>query len=208
MTTFLDKSPNTQEPFNPDRFQARSRAAQAIAVHFGAPVSDGLRETAQGGSSTSLHLKSSGGLAFDFGGPDADKERRICEWAARHPELFQEVMHHDVGFGLHAHVAFESNLQDVEDRVRRLLGTATLHGPKAPKWPGRFLKVTTPPMRGEDVERWQRRMNERGWNIPTGGVYDDATRAVCLKFQKEKDLDVDGVVERNTWRAAWTAPLT
>ena len=95
MTTFLDKSPNTREPFNPDRFEARSRAAQAIAVHFGAPVTNGLRETAQGGSSTSLHLKSSGGLAFDFGGPDADKERRLCEWAASHPELFQEVMHHD-----------------------------------------------------------------------------------------------------------------
>lgn len=209
MTTFLDKSPNKREPFNPERFQARSRAAQAIAVHFGAPVTSGLRETVPpGGSSTSLHLKSSGGLAFDFGGPDADKERRICEWAGRHPELFQEVMHHDVGGGLHAHVAFEANLQDVDGKVRRLLGTATVHGPKAPKWPGRFLKVATPPMRGEDVERWQRRMDKRGWNIPTGGEYDGATRAVCLKFQKEKDLEVDGVVGPNTWRAAWTAPLT
>jgi putative peptidoglycan binding protein len=208
MTTFLDKSPNTREPFDPDRFQARARAARAIAVHFGAPITDGLRETAGGGSSTSLHLRSSGGLAFDFGGPDADKERRVCQWAARHPELFQEVMHHDLGFGLHAHVAFESNLQDVEDKVRRALGTTTIHGPKPPKWPGRFLKVTTPSMQGEDVERWQKRMDKRGWDIPTGGTYDRPTGAVCEKFQREKDLGVDGVVGRETWRAAWTEPIT
>ena len=208
MTTFLDKAPNTREPFNPSRFQDRSRAAQAIAVHFGAPVSDGLREEAQGGSSTSLHLRSSGGLAFDFGGPDADKERSICEWASRHPELFQEVMHHDVGFGLHAHVAFESDLHDAEGTVRRLLGTTTKHGPKAPKWPGRSLKLSTPPMHGADVERWQRRMDERGWDIPTGGDYDRATRDVCLKFQEEKGLEVNGAVGRGTWRAAWMAPMT
>jgi hypothetical protein len=46
MTTFLDKSPNTRESFDSDRFQARKRAAQAVAVHFGAPITDGLRETA------------------------------------------------------------------------------------------------------------------------------------------------------------------
>lgn len=208
MTTFLDKTPNTRERFDLNRFQARSRAAQAIAVHFGAPISDGLREEAEGGSSTSLHLRSSGGLAFDFGGPDAERERRVCRWAARHPELFQEVMHHDVGFGLHAHVAFESDLQDVEGTVRRLLGTTTKHGPKAPKWPGRSLTITTPPMRGEDVERWQRRMEERGWSIPTGGVFNRETREVCLKFQEEKGLTVNGIVGRNTWRAAWMAPMT
>jgi peptidoglycan hydrolase-like protein with peptidoglycan-binding domain len=208
MTTFLDKSPNTRESFSPARFQARVRAAQAMAVHFGTPITDGLRESPGSGSSTSLHLKSSGGLAFDFGGPDADKEKRLCRWAARHPELFQEVMHHDLGTGLHAHVAFESNLKDVDEKVRRALGTGSPHGVKAPKWPGRFLKLTTPAMEGEDVQRWQRRMDRRGWSIPTGGAYDRKTSAVCEKFQREKGLDVDGVVGRDTWRAAWTEPIT
>ncbi len=116
-------------------------------------------------------------------------------------------MHHDVGGGLHAHVAFEANLQDVEKRVRRLLGTSTGHGAKAPKFPGRLLKLTTPPMKGEDIERWQRRMAKRGWRIPTSGIYDKATRDVCKQFQKEKGLHVDGIVGRDTWRAAWTAPI-
>lgn len=208
MTTYLDKPNNTREPWNPARYAARLRAVQAMAVHFGAPSTSGVRETVpSGGSTTSLHLKMAGGLAFDFGGPDADTERRLCEWAAGHSELFQEVMHHDVGNGLHAHVAFESDLQDVEGKVRGLLGTATGHGPKAPRWPGRHLKVATPAIRGEDVERWQRRMAKRGWNVPVTGVYEDATADVCAKFQREKGLEVDGVVGPDTWRAAWTTPL-
>lgn len=209
MTTFLDKPVNSREPFDAERFADRQRAAQAIAVHFGVPISSGLRESVPpGGSTTSLHLKSSGGLAFDFGGPDADRERRVCEWAARHPELFQEVMHHDVGGGLHAHVAFEANLKDVEAKVRRLLGSASTHGPKPPEFPGRDLKLEAPRMEGKDVERWQKRMAERGWKIPTSGTYDEATRDVCVKFQNEKGLDADGVVGRATWRATWTAPIS
>jgi hypothetical protein len=209
MTTFLDKPNNTREQFNADRFAQRQRAAQAMAVHFGVPISSGLRETVPpGGSTTSLHLKSSGGLAFDFGGPDADKERRVCEWAAKHPDIFQEVMHHDVGGGLHAHIAFEANLKDVDVKVRKLLGTASPHGPKPPDFPGRDLKLEKPPMKGQDVERWQKRMKQRGWKIPTSGTYDDASRDICKKFQAEKGLKVDGVVGRETWKAAWTVPIS
>lgn len=208
MTTFLDKPVNTREAFDAARFADRERAARAIAIHFGAPISSGLRETVpSGGSTTSLHLKSSGGLAFDFGGPDAEKERRVCEWAARHPQLFQEVMHHDVGSGLHAHVAFEANIDNVEKKVLRLLGTDSPHGPKAPEWPGRELKVTTPPMEGKDVKRWQQRMSRRGWNIPTDGTYNQTTSEICANFQEEKGLVVDGKVGRETWRAAWIMPI-
>lgn len=209
MTTFLDKNPNTSETFHTGRFVDRERAAALIAVHFGAPITSGLREKIPpGGSPSSLHLKSRGGLAFDFGGPDASKERRVCEWASQHPRIFQEVMHHDVGGGLHAHLAFESNLKNVEETVRTLLGTASMHGPKAPAFPGRDLKLKSPPMTGEDVQRWQRRMSERGWRIPTDGTYDDSSEKVCIKFQEEKKLFVDGVVGAFTWQAAWTAPLS
>lgn len=209
MTTFLDRASNTRERFDPQRFAARQRAAQLIAVHFGVPISSGLRETVPpGGSTTSLHLKSSGGLAFDFGGPDADRELRVCRWAARHPDLFQEVMHHDVGGGLHAHIAFEANVDNIDAKVARLLGTTSPHGPKPPRFPGRLLKLTQPAIEGEDVQRWQKRMSNRGWRIPSSGTYDKATRDICLAFQEEKGLDVDGVVGRDTWRAAWTAPIS
>lgn len=209
LTTFLDKPHNTSETFHPERFEDRRKAANLIAVHFGTPITSDLREIVPpGGSKTSLHLKSRGGLAFDFGGPDAAKEIRVCEWAANHPQLFQEVMHHDVGGGLHAHIAFEANLNNVEETVRTLLGTINQHGPKAPDFAGRNLKLTTPRMSGEDVERWQRRMAERGWRIPTTGTYEERSRTVCIKFQKEKGLEVDGVVGPETWRAAWLSPLS
>jgi hypothetical protein len=209
VTTFLDKPVNTREKFDQSRFNDRMAAAQAMAVHFGVPISSSLRTSIPpGGSPTSLHLQSSGGLAFDFGGPDADKERAVCEWAAKHSDLFQEVMHHDVGGGLHAHIAFEANLKDVAKRVRKLLGTSSPHGPKPPDFPGRDLKLETPPMKGQDVERWQKRMAERGWKIPVSGTYDEATRDVCVKFQKEKGLESDGTVGRATWAAAWKAPVS
>ena len=208
MTTFRDKSPNTHEVFDAKRFAQRERAAQAIAVHFGAPVTSGLRETVPpGGSTTSLHLKANGALAFDFGGPDPDKEIAVCQWAAQHPDLFQEVMHHDVGSGLHAHIVFEANLDDVDKKVRRLLGTATQHGPKAPKWPGRVLELVDPAMEGKDVEQWQKRMAERGWKIQTSGTYDKDTSKVCTMFQEKKDLEVTGKVDRETWRGAWVLPI-
>jgi murein L,D-transpeptidase YcbB/YkuD len=63
-------------------------------------------------------------------------------------------------------------------------------------------------MEGEDVERWQRRMSRRGWDIPTGGRYNEETEEVCKKFQRDKGLDVNGVVDRETWRAAWLEPIT
>lgn len=125
MTTYLDRSPNVAERWNERRYKARLKAARLIAAHFGVPISSALRTSVPpGGSPTSLHLKSRGGLAVDFGGPDPSREARVCRWAAKHPGLFQEVMHHDVGGGLHAHIAFAANLRFVVRKVRRALKAA------------------------------------------------------------------------------------
>ncbi|WP_395106600.1 N-acetylmuramoyl-L-alanine amidase [Actinomadura sp. SCN-SB] len=78
---------------------------------------------------------------------------------------------------------------------------------KAPKWPGVYL--TQPPMMRHAAARtWQARMRARGWNIAVDGVYGPGSEAVCRAFQKEKRLQVDGVVGPKTWAAAWTAPVT
>ena len=84
-----------------------------------------------------------------------------------------------------------------------------LHGgkPLAPAWPGRFL-MRPPDLKGADVKKWQTRMKARGWAVPTTGVYDAATEKVCIQFQKEKGLEVDGVVGPSTWEAAWLAAVT
>jgi hypothetical protein len=55
---------------------------------------------------------------------------------------------------------------------------------------------------------WQQRMRDRGWSISVDGCYGDQSRGVCLQFQQEKHLAVDGLVGPNTWSASWTAPVT
>jgi len=80
-------------------------------------------------------------------------------------------------------------------------------GTKAPKWPGRYLKYP-PLMSGSDVRTWQSRMRDRGWKITVDGVYGPASAGVCRSFQREKRLEVDGVVGPKTWAASWTAPIT
>lgn len=92
----------------------------------------------------------------------------------------------------------------------------------APSFPGRPL--TQPPIvSGDDVRVWQRRMFERGWrNGWTGGTwgagqkaafrvdgdYGPISESICRKFQAEKRLRVDGIVDRSTWKAAWSLPVT
>jgi Putative peptidoglycan binding domain len=74
-------------------------------------------------------------------------------------------------------------------------------------WPGRVLEQP-PAIKGDDVRDWQTQMKARGWSISVDGNYDERDEAVCRKFQAEKGLDVDGRVGRETWRAAWVAPVT
>lgn len=84
----------------------------------------------------------------------------------------------------------------------------------APEWPGRYLRLAQPLMRGEDVRRYQARMRERGWRNSEGsslgvdGVFGPETARATRLFQREKGLGVDGIVGLNTWRAAWTEPIT
>ena len=48
----------------------------------------------------------------------------------------------------------------------------------------------------------------RGWSIAVDQHYGPASEDVCRKFQREKNLGVDGLVGPNTWAAAWTSPVT
>lgn len=80
--------------------------------------------------------------------------------------------------------------------------------PDAPAWPGRFLVLTDPIMRGDDVRTWQSRMAERGWAVAADGWYGTESYGVCKSFQDEKGLTVDGIVGQQTWLAAWSSPVT
>lgn len=81
-------------------------------------------------------------------------------------------------------------------------------GEKAPAWPGRYLQVKSPMMHGADVRAWQAQMRGRGWGLAADGWYGPESEGVCRAFQREKGLDVDGVVGPVTWKAAWEAQVT
>lgn len=76
-----------------------------------------------------------------------------------------------------------------------------------PPFPGRNLHQP-PSMSGADVREWQTQMAHRGWSIAASGIYDAACEHICRQFQTEKGLNVTGVVDAQTWRASWTAPIT
>lgn len=60
----------------------------------------------------------------------------------------------------------------------------------------------------DHVAIWQQRMKQRGWRITIDGDYGPQSSGIARQFQKEKRLEVDGVVGPKTWSASWEAPIT
>jgi hypothetical protein len=94
------------ESFDPLRYQARYHTAQRIANQFNARITSAHRTPAHnaqvGGVPESLHID---GLAFDFVASVSDMSR-LLRFGQDHPELFSEVLLHNVGSGYHVHLAF------------------------------------------------------------------------------------------------------
>lgn len=73
-----------------------------------------------------------------------------------------------------------------------------------PAWPGEYLALRSPMLHDSNVQRWQQRLHDRGWNITVDGWYGPASASVCRQFQQEKGLSpVDGIVGPVTWGAAF-----
>lgn len=88
--------------------------------------------------------------------------------------------------------------------------------PKFPLKPGSAFGPRTGPTwqvsgyysHRSDLRRWQQRMSDRGWVIAVDGLYGNQTRDVARAFQHEKGLSPDALIGRDTWAAAWSAPVT
>ncbi|ETK37261.1 peptidoglycan recognition protein family protein [Microbispora sp. ATCC PTA-5024] len=83
-------------------------------------------------------------------------------------------------------------------------GTTEPPPSSAPAWPGRLLRYP-PVTSGDDVRAWQQQMKKLGYDIAVDGDYGPASKAVCVRFQRDRHLDADGVVGRLTWDAAFAA---
>lgn len=77
----------------------------------------------------------------------------------------------------------------------------------APAYPGYVIKFN-PDKYDANLKVWQVRMKARGWTLTADGVYGPETKTVVLAFQRDKDLHVDAEIGPETWRAAWTTPVT
>ncbi|MEU4703291.1 peptidoglycan recognition protein family protein [Nonomuraea dietziae] len=100
------------------------------------------------------------------------------------------------------------------NRVRQHLGHATTPSrpdngggskPTQPGWPGRMLHYDPrqPLQRGHDVELWQKRLKQLNYTITVDGLFGKMSAAATKVLQRDKRLEVDGVVGPKTWDAAW-----
>ncbi|WP_316429359.1 glycoside hydrolase family protein [Leptolyngbya sp. NK1-12] len=87
------------------------------------------------------------------------------------------------------------------------LGPATRQRAVGLPYPGRVLKyVPGAPLKFDTAaKQWQERMQERGWSIQVDGFYGPQSDKICRQFQREKGLQVDGMVGPATWAAAFRA---
>lgn len=58
------------------------------------------------------------------------------------------------------------------------------------------------------LRMWQARMDVRGWRITVDGLYGPGTADVVRKFQRQCGIVQDGRIGPETWRRAWTQPVT
>ena len=65
----------------------------------------------------------------------------------------------------------------------------------------RMLFVTSPMMRGDDVLFVQRQLGTSGSGPTQDGLYGENTASAVRAFQRARNLDVDGIVGKDTWRA-------
>ncbi len=81
-------------------------------------------------------------------------------------------------------------------------------GVTAPPWPPEAGALENPTYGSPLVRQWQEQMRARGWDISVDGDYGKGSEQVCRAFQREKQLDVDGVLGPHTWRCSWECPKT
>jgi hypothetical protein len=76
--------------------------------------------------------------------------------------------------------------------------------PSHPRWPGRFLALTSPYTKGDDVRTVQTQLNAHDERLQTDGTFGPLTEGAVKHFQTRCKLEVDGVVGPVTWDALFS----
>lgn len=108
----------------------------------------------------------------------------------------------DAGSRLKGHRDFRSTSCPGNPLYKWVGAGAPRPGETSP-WPGRYLRLADPYMRGADVGWVQERLNDAGASpaLDVDSVFGPKTRDAVVKFQKSHDLDDDGIVGPDTWAA-------
>lgn len=85
------------------------------------------------------------------------------------------------------------------DRTGRVLESGVL----APPWPGRYIQLAEPRMKGADVRAWQGQMLHY-YRIGVDGVFGPESDRVLRDFQRLNGLTRDGVLGPRSWAMAWS----
>lgn len=79
-----------------------------------------------------------------------------------------------------------------------------VHPDTAPVWPG-YNITAHENNTGEMVLIWEQKMQSSGWNIVADGTYSQADMAICMRFQEQAGIIVDGIIGPQTWAATFLA---
>lgn len=63
----------------------------------------------------------------------------------------------------------------------------------------RYLFLTTPMIKGDDVREYQAKLKELSYKIDVDGWFGEQTDEVTKSFQAKNKLEVDGIVGQITW---------
>jgi peptidoglycan hydrolase-like protein with peptidoglycan-binding domain len=91
-------------------------------------------------------------------------------------------------------------------QVRRYLPTSGPSAPvSAPRWPGRYLRLTSPYMAGQDVREWQAQVNvlDGITALVVDGLFGPDTENATKAVQAHLRVAVDGIVGPVSWQAAF-----
>ena len=104
----------------------------------------------------------------------------------------------------HMHLSVVDGVVGDDPRPWTLRARTTDARPTVPPFPGLVRRGDI----GPHVRAVQSRLHTRGWKITVDGIAGPATLAAVKAFQRQVEIDPDGVVGPVTWRLLWTAKVT